>query len=120
MDKSEYIRNFLRKAENISAILQLDEKHEHNFIKCALKVAHNIYDSNLTSYVFSFEPDVEKKAGIISCGPSEKQAIFKINVYCNQPNICRTQIANSEKPKKVSPFQAVKRLSEFISKQTSA
>ena len=109
MEKTEYIRNFLRKAENISAILQLDEKHEHN-----------IYDSNLTAYVFSFEPDVEKKAGIISCGPSEKQAIFKINVYSNQPNICRTQIANSEKPKKVSPFQAVKRLSDFISKQISA
>lgn len=118
MDKSEYVKNFLRKAENISSSLQLDEKHEHNFIKTTLNVARNIFDSDLTKYVFSFEPDNEKKSGIISCGLSENRAFFFINVYSNQPNICRTQIGKSEKPKRVSPFVAVKRLSDFISKQT--
>ena len=119
MTKSEYNKNFLRKAEEISSALNLDAKHEHNFIKTTLKVAGNIYDSNLIEYVSSFTSNVEKTVGVVFCGVPGKKAIFQINIYSNQPNVCRTQIGNSEKPKHVSPQQAVKRLSEFIAKQTS-
>ena len=118
MDKSEYNRNFLHQAEKIASTLQLDEKHENNFIKTALKVASNIYDSNLTQYVHSFVPYEENKAGTVFCGLSKESAFFRINIYSNQPNICRTQIGNSEKAKRVSPVIAVKRLAVFISKQT--
>ena len=118
MDKKDYIKNFLHQAENISSSLQFDEKHEHNFIKTTLKVAGNLYDSELTAYVFSFVADNEKNAGVMICGLTKESSFFRINIYSNQPNICRTQIGNSEKPKRVSPLQAVNRLSKFISNQT--
>lgn len=116
MTKSEYNRNFLRQAEEISSALNLDAKHEHNFIKATLKVAGNIYDSNLIDYVSSFTPNVEKNVGVVLCGVPGKKAVFQINIYSNQPNVCRTQIGNSEKPRHVSPKQAVERLSKYINK----
>lgn len=115
MEKSEFVKLVTDNAIVVSGQLDLDEKHGHNLIHAANKIAGKLYDAGYWHCV-EISKDCENCAMFIRYRNKSGKA-FDVMIFSNQSLIYRTRTGKSMKPARVNAATVIERLTKFISKE---
>ena len=116
MTRAQFTEDFLEEVNVAISYNNLNQKYASCFNKTVRKVISRLYSVKAAPFFLKITPNAYKKCFKIYFDVSPNRPYFSINVYYNQKNTCRTQIGNDENGKRITPYQAVERLSRFIKK----
>lgn len=113
MDKSKFVKTITDKAIEITGMLGLDEKHSHNLIHSANKVAGKLFDAGY-SEIDSMGMDAESNSMYIRYTNSKPGLTFDVMIFSNQSLIFRTRREKNMKPARINIATVIERLEKFL------